>query len=108
MTDNRNVYVEIFKALSDETRLDILEKLTKHELCACELQAAISSNIAQSSLSYHMKILTDAGLILSMREGKWIRYSIDIEKFKQLQTFLSALSSQNNSLESEVLTKCKF
>lgn len=95
MMDNRSAYVEVFKALSDETRLDILEKLTTQELCACELQAAIRSNIAQSSLSYHMKILTDAGLILSVREGKWIRYSIDIEKFKQLQIFLYALTSQN-------------
>lgn len=108
MIKNRDVYVEIFKALSDETRLEILDHLMQRQLCACQLQAVLDNSITQSSVSYHMKILMDAGLVLSAREGKWIRYSVDVDQFKHLQTFLSALSSKNNSLESEDFTTCKF
>lgn len=106
MIENYNLFLEIFKALSDETRLAIIQKLTIKELCACELQEALKLDIAQSSLSYHMKILTDTGLITTTREGKWIRYSVDSEKFKQLQLFLGALVLQNNLPESEAYTKC--
>lgn len=108
MTGSRNVYLEVFKALSDDTRLAIIEKLTMQELCACELQEALGLDITQSSLSYHMKILTDAGLISTAREGKWIRYSIDSDKFNQLQFFLATLTLQNKSAESEAFSKCKY
>lgn len=107
MTESRNACLELFKALSDDTRLAIIEKLTVQKLCACELQEALELDIAQSSLSYHMKILTDTGLISTTREGKWIRYSVDGTKFKQLQIFLGALLLQNNSAESEANFKCK-
>lgn len=108
MTGRHNACLEIFKALSDGTRLAIIEKLTMKELCACELQEALELGIAQSSLSYHMKKLTEAGLISTTREGKWIRYSMDVDKFKQLQIFLGALILQYNSAESEANNKCKY
>lgn len=101
MIESRNAYLEIFKALSDDTRLAIIEKLIVQELCACELQEALNLDIAQSSLSYHMKILTDAGLILTTREGKWVRYSLDSNKFKQIQLFFGAFLLPNKSAESE-------
>ena len=59
----------IFKALSDETRLHIIDMLSCNELCAADILA--SFNLSQSTLSYHMKILIDAGVVNSQRTGLW-------------------------------------
>ena len=64
----------IFKALCDENRVRILKYLTGGQKCACKLLEDL--NIAQSTLSHHMKILTDSGLVMGRKEGKWIHYSI--------------------------------
>ena len=64
----------IFKALCDEKRLSILELLKGGEKCACVLMEEL--NIAQSALSYHMKILCESGLVTSRQEGKWTHYTI--------------------------------
>ena len=58
----------IFKALCDEKRLSILELLKGGEKCACVLMEEL--NIAQSALSYHMKILCESGIVTSRQEGK--------------------------------------
>lgn len=70
----RNV-VKLFKALSDETRLRILNVLSERECCVCEVMQAL--NISQSRASRNLGILEDAGLVRSRREGLWIVYSID-------------------------------
>ena len=64
----------IFKAFCDEKRLYILEILGDGERCACNLIE--KTGMAQSALSYHMKILCDAGIVTSRQEGKWKHYSI--------------------------------
>ena len=64
----------IFKALCDEKRLSILELLKGGEKCACVLMEEL--NIAQSALSYHMKILCESGIVTSGQEGKWTHYTI--------------------------------
>ncbi len=64
----------IFKALCDEKRLSILELLKGGEKCACVLMEEL--NIAQSALSYHMKILCESGIVTSRQEGKWTHYTI--------------------------------
>ena len=64
----------IFKALYDEKRLSILELLKGGEKCACVLMEEL--NIAQSALSYHMKILCESGIVTSRQEGKWTHYTI--------------------------------
>ena len=64
----------IFKALCDEKRLSILELLKGGEKCACVLMEEL--NIAQSELSYHMKILCESGIVTSRQEGKWTHYTI--------------------------------
>ena len=66
-----------FKALSDETRLQILEMLTMGELCACKILEQFQ--FTQPTLSYHMKNLTQAGLVNARKEGKWTYYSINRE-----------------------------
>lgn len=66
--------VKIFKALSDEKRLFILELLKSGEKCACVLIE--KTDISQSALSYHMKILCEAGIVTSRQEGKWTHYRL--------------------------------
>jgi ArsR family transcriptional regulator len=62
------------KALSDETRVRIFDMLSDGELCACKILEDF--NITQPTLSYHMKILCDSGLVHSRRDGVWMKYSI--------------------------------
>ena len=64
----------VFKALCDENRVRILKYLTGGEKCACKLLDDL--NIAQSTLSHHMKVLTDSGIVIGRKEGKWMHYSI--------------------------------
>ena len=66
---------KVFKALCDENRLRILEILRGGEKCACVLLSDLQ--ISQSTLSYHMKILCDSGVVTGRKEGKWTHYSIN-------------------------------
>lgn len=66
--------VTLFHALSDETRLAALEMLRSGEKCVCELQDNL--DVAQSRLSFHLKVLRDAGLVQDRKEGRWSYYSI--------------------------------
>ena len=65
---------QLFHALSDETRLGILEMLRDGERCVCDLQADLDA--AQSRLSFHLKVLREAGLVTDRREGRWAYYTI--------------------------------
>jgi ArsR family transcriptional regulator, arsenate/arsenite/antimonite-responsive transcriptional repressor len=64
----------LFHALSDETRLAVLEMLRGGERCVCELQDALGA--AQSRLSFHLKVLKAAGLVTDRREGRWAYYAL--------------------------------
>lgn len=65
---------KIFKAFCDETRLEVLSLLQSGEKCACVLLEKVS--VEQSTLSYHMKILVESGIVSARKEGKWMYYSI--------------------------------
>ena len=65
------------KALADENRLAIMMSLRQREKCACYLLKEL--NISQSTLSHHMKLLCDSGLVDYRKEGKWIHYSFSEE-----------------------------
>ena len=64
----------IFKALSDENRLEIIELLSNGEKCGCVLLEKL--DIKQPTLSHHMKILCETGLVNRHKAGKWIHYSL--------------------------------
>ena len=64
----------LFHALSDETRLAILEMLQDGERCVCDLQGELDA--AQSRLSFHLKVLREAGLVTDRKEGRWSYYTI--------------------------------
>ena len=68
-------YANLLKALSDETRIKILDMLSGGELCACDILEEFK--ITQPTLSYHMKTLCDSGLVYSRRDGIWMKYSIN-------------------------------
>jgi ArsR family transcriptional regulator len=84
----------IFKALSDENRIRILKLLHNGEMCACKLLDAL--NISQPTLSHHMKILCDAGIVNGRKEGKWMHYSICSESGSELSAMLHQLLSAAN------------
>jgi len=64
----------VFRALGESVRLKILARLAGGELCACDLLATLE--ISQSTLSHHMKVLTEAGLVDGRRKGVWVHYSL--------------------------------
>lgn len=64
----------VFKALCDENRIRILLLLRSGEKCACELLEQI--NVTQPTLSHHMKVLVDSGIVTGRKEGKWMHYSV--------------------------------
>ena len=66
--------VSLFHALSDATRLSIMEMLRDGERCVCELQEELDA--AQSRLSFHLRVLKDAGLITDRRDGRWSYYAV--------------------------------
>ena len=70
-------HVQVFKALADETRLKILERLASvgSAQCACHIEAWF--DLSQPTVSHHLKVLRDAGLITSERRGTWIFYALD-------------------------------
>ncbi len=75
-----------FYALSDETRLRVVELLVGGERCVCELQAALGAT--QSRLSFHLKVLRDAGLVHDRRAGRWVHYSLRPEVLEAIETFV--------------------
>ncbi len=85
-------YAAVFKALSDETRLKIIDMLSCGELCACEILSSLS--ISQSTLSYHMKILVDCGLVKAARDGAWMRYTLNLAKTGDVIAFIAAITHE--------------
>jgi len=80
---------EIFHALSDETRLCIVQMLRSGERCVCELQDELDA--AQSRLSFHLKVLKDAGIVHDRRDGRWIHYHINRDVFAEVQSLVGDL-----------------
>jgi ArsR family transcriptional regulator, arsenate/arsenite/antimonite-responsive transcriptional repressor len=90
--------VALFHALSDETRLALLERLKDGEQCVCELTDAMKA--AQSRLSFHLKVLKDAGLIEDRREGRWIYYSLSSRAIEELEDLVDSLKKAAKSAAS--------
>ena len=73
-----NAFIKVMKALSDPNRIKIVKLLQQRVLCVCELQAALE--ISQPNVSKHLKILEDAGIVQSSKEGLWVNYSLTSNK----------------------------
>ena len=84
----------ICKALGDSNRLKIVKMLSGGEKCACKLLEAFE--ITQPTLSHHMKILTECGLVTARKDGKWSHYSLSSETLTAFKEFISELECCNN------------
>ncbi|MGN1479917.1 MAG: ArsR/SmtB family transcription factor [Acutalibacteraceae bacterium] len=88
----------IFKALGDENRIRILKLLRSGEKCACRILEELS--ITQPTLSHHMKILCDSGLVIGRKDGKWMHYSLSAEgaetTVKSLKELTEAVSCNSD------------
>jgi ArsR family transcriptional regulator len=81
----------LFHALSDETRLCILERLRRGERCVCELTDALEA--AQSRLSFHLRVLREAGLVTDRREGRWMYYTLNVETLAEVAALAQTLAT---------------
>jgi len=82
---------KIFKAFCDETRLMVLELLQSGEKCACVLLERVT--VGQSTLSHHMKVLVDSGVVVARKEGKWTYYSIRVQGSENASRLLRELTA---------------
>ena len=81
----------LFKALADPARVAILATLarTEHEVCVCDFTTGLELN--QSTISHHLKLLKDAGLVTSVRRGTWGYYSLAPDASARLEAALAAV-----------------
>ena len=80
----------LFKAFGDENRIRILKLLGSEEKCACRLLEQM--HISQPTLSHHMKILCDSGIVVGRKEGKWMHYRISSEGVQITKEYLNGLT----------------
>lgn len=81
---------QAFKALGDDNRLRIIELIASQgEMCACRILDEL--DIAQPTLSHHMKLLKDAGLVKARKQGRWMHYSMDRSMLESIEGFLRAI-----------------
>lgn len=95
-----NELVNIFKALSDETRLRVIKLLEQGELCVCDITAAL--DMVQPKVSFHLSALKEAGLIKDRKQGKWIHYSLNEKDLFRRMLILSACERmQDNTISGD-------
>jgi ArsR family transcriptional regulator, arsenate/arsenite/antimonite-responsive transcriptional repressor len=87
----------LFHALSDGTRLSILQRLRFGERCVCDMTDALDA--AQSRLSFHLKVLKDAGFVTDRREGRWMYYTLNSETLAEVAEVITWLAAVPSSAE---------
>ena len=97
--------VKKIKALTDENRLAIMLALQHGEKCGCDLLREL--NITQPTLSHHMKILADSGLVDYYKEGKWMHYSISANGVKDFREMIGSYAKCDCETDSSVSCGCK-
>jgi ArsR family transcriptional regulator len=94
-----------FHALSDETRLRIIDCLAECEQCVCDLTEVLQTG--QSRLSFHLKTLKDAGILNDRREGRWIYYSLNRETLEQIADLLASFNKRRTPGRSQTRSCCE-
>jgi ArsR family transcriptional regulator, arsenate/arsenite/antimonite-responsive transcriptional repressor len=89
--------VRLFHALSDGTRLSIIQRLRLGERCVCDLTDALDA--AQSRLSFHLKVLKDADLVTDRREGRWMYYTLNLETLNEMSELIDGLATAPSAAE---------
>lgn len=104
--ENYLEYTKAFKALGDPKRAMIVDMLSCGELCACMILEKFE--MSQSTLSHHMKLLCECGLVKSRQEGKWTYYSLDNDTISKTEQFFCAITSdKGNYIRKENTNCCK-
>jgi ArsR family transcriptional regulator len=80
---------QLCNALADEARVEIIARLLDGEKCVCDLTDALGTG--QSRLSYHLKVLKDAGLVTDRRDGRWSYYTLARDAFLEVEGLLASL-----------------
>ena len=80
---------KMFKALGDNNRLSIFKMISSGEICACRILENL--HISQPTLSRHMKVLVDSGLIKARKDAQWMRYSLNEEAVRDLDSFFKKI-----------------
>ena len=96
---------QLFHALSDETRLGILGMLRNGERCVCDLQDELEA--AQSRLSFHLRVLKEAGLVVDRREGRWSYYSVDPAALTEVHDLSNALQPSKLKILTRLPACCR-
>ncbi|MGF1457977.1 MAG: ArsR/SmtB family transcription factor [Leptolyngbyaceae cyanobacterium] len=89
-----------FHALSDPLRVHVIQLLRSQEMCVCDLCEALS--VSQSKLSFHLRVLKDAGLVKARPQGRWTYYSLSLEQFGQLEQYLADYRRSSSMVPSPV------
>lgn len=92
MNEKYTENVKLFKALADTNRLMIIDMLSCGELCGCKILEKF--NITQPTLSHHMKILCDCGLVNGRKEGIWTHYSLNEDAVQRFKNFLCEITAR--------------
>jgi ArsR family transcriptional regulator len=87
----------LFHALSDPTRLSILQRLRFGERCVCDLTDALDA--AQSRLSFHLRVLKEAGLVTDRRDGRWMYYTLSPDALAEAAELVEGLASAPSAAE---------
>ena len=94
-------FATLFKALGDPLRLRILEFLRRPDaaccsaedkVCACDLEGLLG--LSQSTVSHHMKLLVQAGLVVAEKSGRWVYYRVDRETFARASEYLAGFTGE--------------
>ena len=82
---------DFLKVLADSNRLQIIDMLSCGEMCVCKILEKF--DITQPTLSHHLKVLSDYGIVTSRKEANWIHYKLNEEKIKEITEFLQLISN---------------
>ncbi len=99
-----NTLIDLFKVLSDETRIRILNLINEHELCVCELTEIL--DLPQPKISKHIAKIRNANLVETKRNEQYIYYSLRKEN-KELEDLLNVISKKNNKVLENDLAKLR-
>lgn len=88
-------HAKVFKALGDPKRAMIVDMLSCGELCACNILKKFE--MSQSTLSHHMKLLCESGLVKSRNKGKWTYYSLDLDGIASAKKFFNSITTEKEN-----------
>jgi ArsR family transcriptional regulator, arsenate/arsenite/antimonite-responsive transcriptional repressor len=96
LTISDQALLQRFQAVAEETRFRIVQLLARGERCVCDLQADLDA--AQSRLSFHLKKLKDAGVVVDRRDGRWVYYSLVPGALEEMREFLGEVKPEGGWL----------